>query len=298
MAFQNNEIQTPSKGFLVKACLAIALIAGFFFFQKTRGTIPFFAAKKTELKQAAATAKDSSRIKDSNNNGISDWEERLWGLDPTVESTGGIPNKAIIEEKKKQLAGENGETINKTDQLAQRIYVISSALGNQGQGDQSVAESALDTLSSSIKPSQYPVKFTKRDIRIVPTSIKSLTAYKQQMEKKTSSVNASENEITIIVQATEQGNTQNIALLGPIGKQYLALAKDISTIPVPVGVARYHLALLNDINGIGRSLIETKTIADDPVAAVSSITAYRNYSNAMLNNAQAIQAYLMRYTIQ
>lgn len=289
-------IKAPSKTFIFRAIAAIVVVVIFILWQQK-----FFSGKDTLIEEVSPeqkTVMKGSLLKDSNGNGIADWEEQLWGLDPTVETTNGIANKTLIEERKKQLQQKNSGPTNKTDELAQNIYVINSTLDTDNPNSQQIANNAMEKLSETIKVGEYRSQFTKKDFRIVPTTTAALTKYNTELIKKTSIADTYDNEIEIIVEATESGNTDNVSKLITIGKQYQALAASLATIPTPTGIAYLHLSLVNNFNNMGKSLIDSAKISEDPVAAISSIAAYRNYSESLQNTAEAIQNYLVRYTIE
>lgn len=289
------ESRTPSKAFFIRASIAIIFVALILFFQSD-----FFSKKIQEKQdkktQQALIEKNKNLIKDSNGNSIADWEEQLWGLDPAVIATNGIPNKDIIEKKKKNLIEQNGTTIsNKTEKFAQSVYIANTLITAQNNGGDA---SALSSLSDQMYPDQYKNTFSNKNIKTVPTNSKTLAAYQKKMSDITSSEEvASLDEIDILSRAADGEEVPDIATLKKTGDQYQSLAKKLIAIQVPVGLARIHLAFVNDIYNIGTSLIKSSIVSDDPIAALPSIGAYRNYSLSMQENATAIQNYLMRYTI-
>src|SRR5690348_17285703 len=91
----------PSKQFLIRGGIATGIVALILIVQTdwfralfNKPPLPPTTSDKTVGEFIA---------KDSNGNGIADWEEKLWGLDPTALYTNGVPNKQIIEEKKHAL---------------------------------------------------------------------------------------------------------------------------------------------------------------------------------------------------
>ena len=88
----------PSKKFLVVVMTIVVIIILFLIIKKV---IPLIKFKKggPNGEQITMTVGDLIQ-KDGNSNGIADWEEYLWGLDP---NTNGPENKEFILAKKNSL---------------------------------------------------------------------------------------------------------------------------------------------------------------------------------------------------
>ncbi len=91
----------PSRKFVIRtATIAILLIVAISVYKITL----FIKDKLTKKDPVVMTIKSDVIQKDSNNNGIPDWEESLWGLDPKGD---GVSNKEFIMTQKEALAKEN-----------------------------------------------------------------------------------------------------------------------------------------------------------------------------------------------
>ena len=89
--------------------LAIAFIVALFFLKTTsvfKNTATYQKSNQENgLTYGNLTIKDLVN-KDTDRDGILDWEEGLWGTDPTKkETTLGTPDKVAIENLKKQARG-------------------------------------------------------------------------------------------------------------------------------------------------------------------------------------------------
>ena len=122
----------PSKKFLIRGAIAASIVATILIVQ-TPWFLNLFKKKEEARKEALSNATVGELVgKDSNNNGIADWEERLWGLDPTKLTTNGVANKTIIEQKRKQLGGTDDTPLNENDRLARDLFMVASAVGQEG----------------------------------------------------------------------------------------------------------------------------------------------------------------------
>src|SRR3989338_949734 len=106
------------------------------------------AVKDTATKETL----NSLVVKDSDEDGIPDWEEPLWGTDPTKKDSddNGIEDKVEIDAKKATLT-ENGadsstEELNETQKFARDFLTVFMALKQSGNLSQDI----LDNFSTSL----------------------------------------------------------------------------------------------------------------------------------------------------
>ena len=98
----------PSKKFIKRisiifGALIIIFVASFFVNKKETVTFPENSGLSVgKLKKATV---EDLISKDSDQDGISDWEENLWGTDPNnkVSNSSGVSDKEYIDNKKKAL---------------------------------------------------------------------------------------------------------------------------------------------------------------------------------------------------
>ena len=300
MEFQDNntKIQKPSKAFLKRGGIATGIIALLLVVQT-----PWFQGifskkdKKNSLVAQDATIGDVVS-KDSNNNGIPDWQERLWGLDPTVATTNGVSNKTIIEEKRKSLQGQvlGEENLNETDIVAQQLYGVTSALGQSGLNSSSLASIGAD-LGESIELKQPVNKYSVSDIKTTKTTFSSLKNYFNTVSSIVSKYDDDTEEISLIISALETEDFSNLSKLTQKSIDYKSLSKQLKDIKVPVGVSDYHLNIINGLYGIAESFDYIAELEDNGINALSGINSYKNYSLLIEQTLISMNDYFLNYGI-
>ena len=134
----NLEKYLPSKKFIA-SFLVIVILVSFFF--TIKGVVVLFKNSKVSVNKGQTQVTVGTLVqKDSNNNGIPDWEEYLWGLNPKVN---GESNKQFILSKKKTLT-ENGDItvtddsqkISDNELLSRQFFATLISLQQSGQLDE------------------------------------------------------------------------------------------------------------------------------------------------------------------
>ncbi len=286
----------PSKQFLIRGGIALGIVAVILVVQTNWFHNLFHKTKKTP--PADNTTITDLTSKDSNGNGIADWEEKLWGLDPTVLYTNGKPNAEIIKEKKLALgiSTSTGPT-NETDAIAQKLFSITTALSQNDDIDDSTLQDVANQLGSSVNVSTISNKYSLKDITTVPTSTASLTTYYNSFKKIMGKYDLSQNDTAIIVQATETGDYSQLPQLDTTKDAYTALAKELTTIKVPVGVAQYHLDIINSFAGTAASFSYLQQMEDNGTQAIVGVALYKTYTTRGQTALFDLNDYLIKYGI-
>ncbi|MCX6754124.1 MAG: hypothetical protein NTV03_03670 [Candidatus Nomurabacteria bacterium] len=144
----------PSKKFQAIILIIIVFIALFF---TVKGIVSLIKSKKLTSKEPAKITVGEVIQKDSNSNGIPDWEEYLWGLDPNKN---GPENKEFIMAKKKTLAENNGglsgdpsQTITDNDLLSQEFFATIVSLQQTG----SLNDESMSAITNAIGNNAFRV---------------------------------------------------------------------------------------------------------------------------------------------
>lgn len=299
MESQNNPtITKPSKRFLVRGGIATGILALILVVQ-THWFLGLFSKKNS--KGVAVTDATVGEVvgKDSNSNGIADWEERLWGLDPTVATTNGVSNKTIIEEKRRSLQtpdGQNGN-LNETDKLARELFGFTNALGQED----SVNKSSLSALASKLgqenaTTNTVPV-YTLKNIKTTATTRQSLLSYQKNLSTVLATYNTNLPEIDTFITSIETGDYSTLEEFDTTIAFYASLSKKLSKVVVPVGAAQYHLDITNSLAGIGKSFEKMKLLEDNGVNALVGLSEYRFHDQKLTVAIEGLATYFTQYGI-
>lgn len=287
----------PSKQFIIRGSVATAIVAVILIAQTAWFQKIFHKKESTPSQETLLTVGDIV-TKDSNGNSIPDWEEKLWGLDPTVLYTNGIPNSQIIENKKQALGvtdSTNQEPMNETDRLSRELFTLATALGQSEEVDSATLEQIAAAFGSSIDTDRIENTYSLKDVQTIKTTSQSLTTYTTTLKKILARYDKNQADIDVVVQALETGDETNLPQLATTTTTYRALAKELSALPTPIGLAGYHLDILNALAGIADSFTYIQELPENGVGALIGIASYREYSTkldtAVLNMGQYLSDY-------
>ncbi len=302
MEYQDNKISEnnlrPSRKFIIRGSIAILsliviLSVQSFWFKK-------LFEKKAEEIITPTTTLGQIIGKDTNGNGIADWEEKLWGLDPSVLYTNGVSNKQIIEDKKKSLGVDDatiGANLNETDQISRQLFTITTALGQSDQISTQDLQNIASNLGSSIDIKKINNKYSLSDIKTTKTTTISLNNYYENMSKKIEIYENSSSEIEIIVSALENGDNTGLVDLKKSSENYKKIASELSTITVPIGIANYHLSIVNSLYGISESLPYLQELDQNGISSLIGVALYKGYSDKLDKTLSNLNIYLKNYGI-
>ena len=236
------------------------------------------------------------QTKDSNGNAIPDWEERLFGLDP---SGNGEENKQIILSKKAQLRIENGITEDEdntnpkteTEKFAKDFISLVMSL----EGSNALTDDALNNISNaagdSLSDYNLPDVLSSWDVKTVDNSVVSRDKYVNALLSELVKITDSNgnDELTIISGAIENEKDAEI-IISPIIKTYKQSTEELKTVFVPKTFLNQHLAIVNSLSHIATALENMKYVSTDPARATKGIMQYQVYSETLDNAIQEIQA--------
>ena len=254
------------------------------------------ASAESALLQAIAT-------KDSDGDGLSDWEEALYGTSPTVTDTfklgmtdgeavmrGLIVPKAIADIP---IATSSPATIDSdglgaapaegtlTAAFAKTFFTLYLA-AKQANGGADLSESdmanvaneALNSLASVIAAA--PDFKSAKDITVSGSGADPLKAFAVQAEavllKNTSS--ASKSEIFYLQDAVQNDDAEALTHIASIAKQYRDSAIGLAVLPVPEELAADHLALVNAMMRVSQIATDFTRVNADPLATMLALKQY------------------------
>lgn len=286
----------PSKKFLIRGAIATGIVVMVLVVQTDWFRAIF---NKEPLPKLVAPQTVADLLgKDSNNNGIADWEEKLWGLDPTVLYTNGVPNKAIIEQRKLALGVNNADIApeNETDALARELITIATALGQAGQTNETLAAIATK-MANSVEVNVANNYYGLKDLRTTMTSTASLHAYYNSFLKVTEKYDTNAPDIDLLIEGFESGDMSRTPELLGTKKIYTDYAKALINIPVPVGIQYEHLEIANGLYAMGLSFEYLSEVSDNAVNALAGVALYKINDSRLSDAGDKIIDYMVRYGI-
>ena len=293
----NLEKYLPSKKFIA-SFLVIVILVSFFF--TIKGVFVLFKDKKvlTNKGQQTQVAVGALIQQDSNSNGIPDWEEYLWGLNPKIN---GESNQQFILSKKTALAksgdmvvSDDSQKITDNEILSQQLFATLVSLQQTGQLD----DNALKTINESISKNAIAVDlsdvYSSSMLKVTDDSEASKKAYfdaLQSLIKKYQGYNIGD-ELTIIIQGLSNKDASALYAASTIGDAYRLFGKDFAKIPVPKSLADTHLSVANNYEKVGQSIIGLTKMLTDPMLSMKAIINYKKYSEELSSGLDKISSAL------
>ena len=242
--------------------------------------------------------------KDTDEDGVFDWEEALWGTNKNRKSTfDGIPDKQYIENQRQALeleSSENDKALNETDKFAREFFTAYAALKSAGEDQESI-EDFSRALGEEIANATIIDQYTENDINTAIASDKAaVTEYYNQVQSLFAEYQAKGigDEINIVnsglLTYTQEGTSSDNRQLEGIGLAYQDFAKALIETRVPAKYTGLHLEMANGANNLGLSVKDMMKIVDDPLVGLTGITQYQTYSDAFIETVQDLESTLLK----
>lgn len=278
---------------------SVVLIAGAYMFARgIESPQVAQASTETALLQAIAT-------KDSNGDGLPDWEKSLYGIpvnsattdyfhlgmtDGEAVAKGLIVPKAIADIRVATSSptsfSPNGlpspsveGTLTAT--FTQNFLILYLA-AKQANGDADLSESQVnDVASQAVNQLAVSIKATPdfktvHDLAVFGSGASALTAFAVSAEavfmKNTS--NATTSELAYLKSALENNDLIAIQHMASIAKEYRNSATGLAVLPVPTELAVDDLALVNAMMHLSEIISDFTRVNDDPLTAILALKQY------------------------
>ena len=292
---------------VVLVALAVVLLA-LLFFIKTK-------SEWTNEEMASAGLVSGDEIlgdvlsKDTDKDGILDWEEGLWGTDPTKGDTNddGVSDKEEIARMKAERGTTSGEpasadgsggaseeNLTQTDKFARELFTTIAALNQSGEIDENTVEELTNSLATQIQNPVQRKVFTISDLKISSDSSKeAITVYDKATDKiflnKYPFDEQVANTLQKFVEADESTATSVLVELDPTLKNLSEIIADMQELAVPSILANFHLDITNNLEKILENLNDIQNFESDPLAAIGAVNEYLK-NQEQLNNVVIVIA--------
>ncbi len=297
----------PNKKFILIVVISLLIVGGGFFILKNYGSEKPRQITKQKLSSDSEPIIAQEINKDSDNDGLKDWEEVLWKTDPNNPDTDkdGTPDGQEIKEGRNPLiAGKNGKTDKIESPKPDEIYPLLSAapsslteaLGQQffnaylslmQEGSGQISEQDKEALIASFLKTTDNFSQAPREL-YVKSDIKIDSGENQNIIKEYGNNLAliikkyfdpiPETEMTVFYKAMQNQDKSELLKLKPIASAYKKTSGEFLSLEAPESFSEKHLALINDFSDISQTIENMQKVLDDPVIAVSAISQYQKSS--------------------
>jgi len=236
--------------------------------------------------------------KDTDGDSVPDWEEKLWGTDPTKkETTLGIPDSETInrlkvaQEENNPTTGVTGknlasEKLTQTDQFSRELFATIATLNQNGQMDQATIDKLSSSLAEHIKNSAPRKVYKLSDLKAVKDdSVQSVKDYNDTLNNIIDKKYPIKNSVTEVLQKfiINENNVDESVLpeLDPIIKQKNKIIADMAKMSVPQSLSLLHLGLLNALQRLSENINDIKLYDTDVIVALGGISQYESNTTAL-----------------
>ena len=279
----------PSKQFvarLIIITISLGIIFGLY-------ELTLFLKNRIKGKTTTVLVKDLV-AKDSNNNSIPDWEESLWGLDPTID---GQENKEFIENKKKALAGkDSGVSVSESEQMSREFFALVTSLQQSGNLTEENMQQISDAVASQAVAVPIADIYTKDMQEIVLTSPTSIKKYHESFKKLTLKYANSDigEELTFIYQGIQNNDQQALYAAGTVAKSYRDFGQELIKIPVPTSLQVTVLSLANNYEKSAQTIEDMENVLIDQLIGMRAIVNYKKYNDALITDLETMRTFFIR----
>jgi hypothetical protein len=245
---------------------------------------------------------------DTDGDGLKDWEESIYGTDPSKPDTDGDGMNDNDEVKanrsplvagageKADIAGSatssNAYVANATDRFSQELFAKYLEAKSSGKDIDEELSNAIaeEVLSEQYQPFIEPFDVSKLNISS-SESVESLRAYGNRLGKALSipAPDPNEYEFTVLDRILNGTATANdAALLSKIIGRYNLIEKTLIEMPVPASAASIHAEFIQGVQMFKDMAMGIATLETDPIGAYSKIAQFEDALNVL--SAASIKA--------
>ncbi|MDD5068037.1 MAG: hypothetical protein PHS53_01555 [Candidatus Pacebacteria bacterium] len=310
----------PSNKIIILLVIAILVVGGAFFFKNfdwTKIRNPFASKTETQNQNLQVLAENEIN-KDSDQDGLKDWEEKLWKTDPSSSDTdkdGTSDGEEVKEGRDPKLAGPNDkiskdaaiqkiiqssetENLNPTEKLSREF--LAQYLGtNPSGGTLTDAEkNALigNLTAESITPFTYK-RHSASELKVLPDgSAETIRAYGNILGKiiVLNTKIKLESETTILQSALAGEDKEKLKELDPIIARYTTIVSQGMKISVPPTAAELHIHFMNALTDLAESASRMKVVFEDPLTTLKSLSAYSEAETELTTSIADLQDYFSK----
>jgi hypothetical protein len=306
----------PSRKFLIALSIAVVIVLILIIINYSKTNTSIYAINSDNIKaETVSKSKWASNSIDSDNDGLANWQETLYGTDPQNPDTdndgtadgqevtesrdplkantslnGQAPNDEMDSEiiANNKLATEEYENLNTTEKIARNMLSDIMAI-QQGTGSitdeqaKYLAENAIKNLPKK----EYFSKTKESDLNFVDLTEDNVKNYAIFYYTETAKLELVLNkDADIINKVIENANTENIKALDTIITLYNKIIDGFIKAPIPRGspwATEYHLMLTNELEKLVLIEKDLGAFSKDPADNYFSFFAYSDTKEKLLS---------------
>jgi len=242
---------------------------------------------------------------DTDNDGLKDWEESLWGTDIKNPDTDGDgtsdgdevslgrnplvagPDDKLSKKVTVSIKNDENPELTRTDIFAREFFANIVALEKTGNTSPEALSNTSDFLIKELLKNGLKDTYTIDDLNINTDVTKEVIHnYGNELGNIINKYPQLLNypEVFIINESLQNNDASLMKKLNPIIEGYRNANADLLNTSVPQGNSLVHLQALNSLNNVAISLEIIQVVFDDPISGLVGIKQYKK-SLIRLNTA-------------
>ena len=230
--------------------------------------------------------------KDTDGDGILDWQENLYGLDPTKkETTPGTPDSVTISKMKddqgnsvkiadKDKNNIDTENLSQTDKFSRELFATIAATSKNGAVDQATIDKLGASLAEKIKNPVVRKVFLISEIKTIDdNSAQALKNYLiafDDIHRKYPDIKYTVLDVLQKFMVDENNIDSSVLVkLDPIIEQNSKIITALTKMNVPQSIASLHLDIINSLERLGENASDIRLFDTDPIVTLGGISQYQ-----------------------
>lgn len=233
--------------------------------------------------------------KDSDNDGLKDWEEALWKTDinnPDTDKDGAPDGEEVKSGRDPLKPGPNDKIeakifsaeedlggLTKTDAASRDFFAYFYSLFQTGNLNAETKEALTQSFLQNIEREKLADKYNLSDLNITASdSVDTLGSYGNEVARimNQGQSPSGENEIQIIQNALQKESEKDLQKLDAVIAVYRNVSNELLKVKAPKGVSLYHLNVVNGSNNIAEALVNIKKVFGDSLQGVIGFKQYQD----------------------
>lgn len=263
----------PSGKLISLAIVSLSIIGVAFYYaeHKNENETEVYTAATNNVTNLNLLAGSSDSYKDTDGDGLKDWEEALWGTDPNV------PDAEKAKEAPSTTRSKKAPPLTATDTLGRNIFTQYMNLKQVGLVNDapSIKQAATNVVESTLAANTGPKIFSTNDFTVSQNiSVRDyINAVGGIIKNRTPKITRS--EIVIFREALANQDATLLKQLDPASVAYKAMLSDLSLLVVPSTMADLHTRLLNTISSVGYVVDSFKLGFSDPATSIKGLALFQ-----------------------
>ncbi len=232
--------------------------------------------------------------KDTDGDNILDWEENLWGTDPTKKDSDddGVTDDKEIAASKVETVGNTSSSssesakLTETEKFSDQLLATAASLTGSGSADEAVLNNIGLSLVNNLEKTTQKKVYTIKNIQISEDeSRQAIQAYSVQILAVQAKYPLN-IDITAIAATSmkDDGEIDASAFkkFDPAINQINGIVKEMLAINTPRSLSIIHVMVINGFQRLSENLENIKLAEIDPIVALGAMTQYEKNSATLV----------------